>query len=207
MSASAVDAALAAGSWVVTPGERLARELAIAFDSRERRGGKAAWPTPRALSWNAWLDRLWLAVLAGGVFARPPTRLAPATATEVWRSVIDEAAQSLLSARGAASGAARAWHTFHAWLRSTDESLPGEASGDASGGTDCDAFLRWCAAYRARLEALAAIDRAGLPDLLARHAGARWLTEFAQVVLYAFDELTPQRERLVAAIGAAGVTF
>lgn len=206
MSASAVDAALAAGSWVVTSGERLARELAIAFDSRERRSGKAVWPTPRALSWNAWLDRLWLAALAGGAFAQPPTLLAPATATELWRSVIDEAAPSLLSARGAARGAARAWYTFHAWRRSAGDALPGDASGDTSGGTDCDAFLRWSTAYRARLEALAAIDRAGLPDLLARHAGARWLAEFAQVVLYAFDALTPQQERLAAAIGAAGVT-
>lgn len=203
MSASAVDAALAAGSWVVTPGERLARELAIGFDSSERRSGKAVWPTPRALSWNAWLDRLWLAALAGGAFAQPPTLLARATATELWRGVIDEAAPSLLSAWGAARGAARAWHTFHAWRRSTAEALPG----DASGGADRDAFLRWCIAYRERLEALAAIDRAGLPDLLARHAGAGWLAEFAQVVLYAFDTLTPQQERLVAAIGAAGVTF
>ncbi|HEX8740292.1 MAG TPA: PD-(D/E)XK nuclease family protein [Casimicrobiaceae bacterium] len=206
MSASAVDAALAAGSWVVTPGERLARELAIAFDSRERGSGKAVWPTPRAVSWNAWLDRLWLGALAGGAFARPPTLLARATATELWRGVIDEAAPSLLSVWGAARGAARAWHTFHAWRRSTNEPLPGDASGDAPGGTDCDAFLRWCTAYRARLEALAAIDRAGLPDLLARHAGARWLAEFAQVVLYAFDALTPQQERFIAAIGAAGVT-
>ncbi|MGH8802576.1 MAG: PD-(D/E)XK nuclease family protein [Casimicrobiaceae bacterium] len=199
MPASAVDAALAAGSWVVTPGERLAREIAITFDDSQRARDAGAWPMPQAVSWNALLDRLWLAALAGAAFDRPPILVAPAVATEIWRKVIGEAAPSLLSARGAAREAARAWHTFHAWRESAGEALP-----SASGG-DCESFLRWSAAYRERLEALEAIDRAALPDLLARYAAPPWLAGFARVLLHAFDALTPQQERLVAAIRAAGV--
>lgn len=203
MSASALDAALAAGSWVVTPGERLAREIAIRFDAEQRRRGIEVWPTPRVLSWNAWLDRLWLAALAGDAFRRPPALVAPAVATELWQSVIDESRAPLLSARGAARGVARAWHKFHGWRSSADERLPG----DASGGTDCDAFLRWCTAYRGRLDELAAVDRAGLPDLLAAHADRRWLADMPRIVLHAFDAPTPQQERLVAALRTAGVAF
>jgi probable DNA repair protein len=203
MSASALDAALAAGSWIVTPGERLAREIGAAFDAEQRRRGAAAWPTSRALSWNAWLDRLWLAAVAGSAFARPPVLVAPAVATELWRSVIADAALPLLSVRGAARGAARAWHTFHAWRSSTDEHMPA----DGMGGGDSDVFLKGCAAYRRRLDALAAIDRAGLPDALSAHASARWLAGFGDVMLYGFDATTPQQERLVTALRAAGVTI
>ena len=203
MSAFAFDAALAAGSWVVTPGERLAREIAIAFDTAQQRSGHGVWPTPQVLSWNAWLDRLWLAALAGNAFTRPPTLVAAEVATELWRGVVDEVAPALLSARGAARGAARAWHTFHAWRSSADERLPG----DPSGAADSDAFLRGCLAYRDRLDALAAIDRAGLPDLLAVRASARWLGAVPHVVLHGFDAPTPQQERLVAALHAAGLSI
>lgn len=203
MFASALDAALAAGTWVVTPGERLAREIAVRSDAEQQRRGAEVWPTPRVLSWNAWLDRLWLAALAGNAFRRPPALVAPAVATELWRSAIEGSRTPLLNVRGAARGAARAWHTFHAWRGSADERLPGDAAGSA----DSDAFLRWCAAYRGRLDELAAIDRAGLPDLLAEHADKRWLADMRRVVLYAFDAATPQQERLVAALHAAGVAF
>ncbi len=201
MSRSELTDALAAGAWVVTPNERLARECSLRFDALQRASGAVAWLAPRAVSWSAWLDRLWLAALAGRAVPDPRTLISADLASELWRWCVGAGSPDLLNSRGAAHEAGLAWTLFHAWRD------PGESdfSLAKSGSGEVASFLRWTRKYRAQLDALEAVDHASLPDLIAGAASAGWAPNFGRVVLHGFLDLTPQQSRLVDALRRAGM--
>src|SRR6185437_8976211 len=91
---------------------------------------------------------------------------------------------------------------FHAWrgvngrLAEASSSIPHE---------DTAVFAEWAARYRARLDALDAFDTALLPDVLAGIARPGWIRPLGGVVLHGFIALTPQQQRLLAALRTAGM--
>ena len=201
MSQSALTDALAAGAWVVTPNERLARDCSLRFDALQRASGAVAWLAPRALSWSAWLDRLWLAALAGRAVPDPQTLISADLAGELWRSCINAGSPDLLNARGAARETGLAWTLFHAWRDpgESDVALAKSESGEVA------SFLRWAGKYRAHLNALEAMDRASLPEVIAGAASAGWVPKLGRVVLHGFLDMTPQQSRVVDHLRRAGM--
>ena len=114
MSQSLLAEALAAGASIVTPNNRLAREIATRFDAARRAEGKRAWTPAQAMPWTMWLDRLWLAALAAPISAGRV--LVDASATrELWHTIIAADRRELLNPRGAARHAVDAWALFHGW--------------------------------------------------------------------------------------------
>ena len=80
--------ALDAGALLLLPNARAARELRLAFDARQRSGGRTAWEPPRALSWLQWTNSLCGELIVAGA----ETRLLLNAAQEhsVWREIIAE---------------------------------------------------------------------------------------------------------------------
>ena len=109
MSPSSAAAALAAGATVVTPNNRLAREIVARADAAHRAEGSRAWPAADVLPLSLWLARLWHAALAAGV--APRALLDRETSRELWYAIVTNADRSLLNPRGAARRAAEAWST------------------------------------------------------------------------------------------------
>lgn len=200
MSSSSLAAALASGASVVTPNNRLAREVITRFDAAQLARGARAWTPAQAMPWTSWLETLWRAAVGSG--SNLPALLDPAASREAWYRLVAQHPQGLVNARGAARHALEAWGVFHAW-RAPDES-PGQIA--ARGDEDAQSFARWADAYQAQLDAMGAIDRAQLPDRLAACAGA-WTVPLGNVVLYGFVAFTPQQQRLLGALRAAGVAI
>src|SRR6185436_1625343 len=100
--------ALASGDIVVTPNKRLARHLAALYDHAERRAGRHVWTAPVGVPWHAWLERLWLDVLAAGCRAALPRRIAAGQANYLWTRIVAAEALPLQDARGAADLAGEA---------------------------------------------------------------------------------------------------
>jgi len=202
MPQSFLGEALAAGASIVTPNNRLAREIAFEFDAARVAAGERAWVPAQALPWTMWVERLWLAASAA---AATPTvaLLDTGAARELWHRIVAENAPGLLNIRGAARHAADAWSLFHSW-RDADESL---AQIVAYGDEDARAFAAWAGAYARRLATLEALDRAQLPDVLAGSVSAAWTRGLGRVVLYGFLALTPAQQRLLAALRDAGVVI
>ena len=199
MSSSSLADALASGASVVTPNNRLAREAVLRFDAAQRARGARTWTPARAMPWSAWLETLWRAAVGAG--ANVPALLDPAACREAWYRIVTQHSPSLVNARGAARHALEAWTVFHAW-RAPVESLGAIAK---HGDEDARCFALWAEAYQAQLDALGAIDRAQLPDRLACADG--WTGPLGHVVLYGFLSSTPQQQRLIDALRAAGVAI
>ena len=192
-------AALGSGTIVVTPNNRLARRLAALYDGAQSRIGRAVWPAPMVVPWSGWLERLWLDVLACGCRADPPRRIATSQAMVLWRRIVADEALVLQDEAGAAALGMQAWELVHAW------GAGGPSWRAWVGGDDDDAvFARWAEEYARQLLRRDGIDDAQLADWLAVCAPGVPEWRGGAAMLAGFVEFTPQQERMLWAIAAAG---
>src|SRR5262249_50949906 len=194
--------ALATGATVVTPNRRLARRIVALDDREQRNAGRLAWPARRVRPWDAWLSALWQGAVAAGAASYELRLQSQVQAAHAWRRIVAAHAAPLVDPEGAAVLAADAWETVHAWGEGGASWRSWE--GDALVDEDCAAFARWASRYARALAADGTLDRAELGDRLCaclpRWPGVRGLN----VVLAGFAELSPQQQRLKAALTSAG---
>ncbi len=194
--------ALAAGATVVTPNRRLARRLVALYDQGERGAGRMAWPAARVLPWDAWLPALWGEAQAAGAVPHELRLRSRLQAAHAWRRIVAAQATPLLDPEGAAVLAADAWSIFHAWGEGgvSWRRWEDEAAVDA----DCAAFARWADRYARGLGAGGAVDPAELADRLGACVARLPMIREARIALAGFVELSPQQQRWLAALVAAG---
>ena len=173
--------ALAAQQW----------ELHLAADALAR--GARAWETPPVKPYAAWLDDLWLEH-AGD---RGPA-LSWNQSLTLWRRVVAESAESgaLIGHTGAAQWAAGAWSLLHRWQ------IDPKAERAAPQQVDYRAFLSWCGAYRAWLDAHGFVDRAEIEAALPSRAA-----QPGRLVLADLEEPYPARDALLGALAARGTAL
>lgn len=183
---------------VVTAGQRLARHLAAEYAARQRACGRRAWERPAILPWAAWLEQLWQELSETG--ASPRLLLTPLQELALWERVIEEwdAHATLLAPGAAARLAQEAWQLAHAWGLLPLEDHAAEASDDVR------VFSGWAARYQQECERHGWLDEAHLPDELLGAVRAGRVALPARLVLAGFDEFTPQQQRLLNALCAAG---
>ena len=197
---AALLAALAEGSAVVTPNRRLARVLHREFDLAQRAAGRSAWRTPTILPYPVWLEMLWTRVRESDVSVAP-LLLSATQAWQLWRRIVEGENLALLDREGAARLAMEAWSLVHEWGAGGESWRAWRGILDES--DDAAVFARWAQAYVAQLQRAGAHDLARLPGVLVGLAD-RVAPRCEATVLVAFDEPTPQQERLCAALLAAG---
>ena len=193
--------ALAAGAIVVTPNRRLARHLHREFDERLRADGRRAWPTATVLPYAAWLETLWEQWAEARAPQAPARLLSSAQRACLWQRVVIDSQAALLDAPGAARSAAEAWTLLHGWGAGGESWRAWRR--DGADPDDAATFAAWAEAYQRQLRHADAIDIAQLPDFLATHATALD-TVALHFVFVGFLELSPQQERLIAALVSAG---
>lgn len=197
----ALHSALAEGAVVVTPNRRLARFLHREFDVAQRAAGRAAWPTPTILPYSIWLESLWDEAVLAETLTGAALLLTPAQAAVVWRRIVDNDGVALLDPHGAANLAAEAWALVHAWGAGGESWRAWRGALDET--DDTSIFVRWAEQFLQALRRVDARDLAQLPEALAT------ITDRADrrpgtLVMAGFSELTPQQERLCAALVASG---
>jgi probable DNA repair protein len=190
------------GTIIVTPNNRLARDLVARFDRMQVEAGHRAWAAVRAVPWHAWLRSLWLDALAAGAVQEPRTLISDDAAAHLWDRVVAQDSTPLLDAHGAAALAADAWAMFHAWRRPDDRY---EGWSQAGIGDDAAAFARWARRYAAALQEKGHVDPAQLADRLASGAPRVPAWRNRRIVTVGFIEFTPQQQRLLDAMRSAGV--
>jgi probable DNA repair protein len=201
-------AALAAGLDVVTPNNRLARTLIARHDAAMVRAGRRTWAAAHALPWSAWLATLWREALAEQVDAAAVRLLSAVEADYLWQEAIGDdpaVGVGLLDARAAARLAAEAWQLVHAWGAGGESWRAWRGTASAPAGSDIDNFARWAARYHSELGERRVVDLAKLADVLAASAPHMAPWRGRAVLLAGFIEFSPQQERLLTALRAAGM--
>lgn len=199
--------ALAAGTRVVTPNNRLARALTARHDAAMIRAGKVAWAASRVLPWGTWIAELWRqATDAGAVSAR---LVSPVESRYLWQRIVAEdatLADRISDGKGVAELAAQAWTLVHAWGAGGPSWRAWRDTALAPAGSDPEAFARWAERYQRELAQRDAVDAALAADGLVGIVSSLPASVREPVVLAGFLERAPQQQRLIDALRAAGVS-
>ena len=187
----------ASGVVVVTTSRRLARDIGRQFDGWQVEQGRGVWETPRVLPFGAFVAGLHDIAQHDPALTGVRAPLAPAQESALWEGVIDAGDVPLASPAGAAQLAAEAWSLAHQWQIA--DRLRHYALTE-----DTRVFARWAAEYERRVERIAAVDQARLPDVVRALIVAGSLASPPEVVLAGFDEPTPQQAAFFEALAARG---
>lgn len=190
----AVLQALVAGATVVTPNRRLARAVKREFDEARVTGGARVWTSADVLPWRAWLDRTFADLNRHEAAVRV---LSAAQEMALWQQAIADstAAHALLDTAATARVARDAWAQQQGWRLD----LAGWRSGLHEDGK---AYLSWASRFQTRCAAGGWLSAAALPDAIAARLVGGRVPE--SLVMFGFDELTPQQHALLDALRSAG---
>jgi ATP-dependent helicase/nuclease subunit B len=197
----AILSALAYGVKAITPNRRLARQLLRDFDRAQQALGRRTWPTASVLPYTTWLEALWEQRVDSSADTGATALLTTTQSSHLWRSIIDATQTVLLDPAGAATLSVDAWALIHGW-GAGGESWRAWRRDDAN-ADDPAIFAAWAEAYSRELQRSSALDAAQLPDILALDA-LRFNGHKLRAIFVGFIEYTPQQQRLIAALTAAG---
>lgn len=189
----------AARATAITPNRRLAQELAREFDTSQAAAGLEVWEAADILPLDAFIERLYENARYADAPSGIPHLLTDAQEQELWQAAIRSSrwGELLLTVSQAANDCRRAWTLAHEWdIAGALESFPGN--------DDVRAFAGWAKDYARRCDRDGNIDRARLPDLVAR-LPAEALHPPALLVAYAFDTMPPQLRRFLEACAHWGM--
>ena len=189
----AVEAAIR-GATVLTPTERLSRELTRQFGEAQRKRGTAAWPTPDILPFSAFLRRLWRDWLFTAAGPSAPVLLNSLQERALFEKAIAECERDKpLQIAATARAALKAWQFAHEWHVPLSDSR-------FAASDDSEAFSRWAGAYDERCQRENWLDSARLPRFLVDRVSDGSLIPPGRVALAGFDELTSQQKEFLAAL-------
>jgi len=188
---------LGPGAVVLAPNERAAADLRARFDQAQAAAGLTAWEPAQVRSWNAWLASLWSGLVTDGVELR--LLLNPAQEHLLWREIIAASpdAPGIGSPDALAELAQKAWR-----LAASYESLDDLRRFAIT--HDSRTFAAWAAAFRRRCEQQQYLSAAELSAALREHVRQGALQVPARLLLIGFDDDTPARTALLAALGDRG---
>ncbi|HEY6280906.1 MAG TPA: PD-(D/E)XK nuclease family protein [Burkholderiales bacterium] len=181
------------GAILITPNRRLARAIKHEFDAEQIKRGCSVWPAADILPYSAFLERSWSELAR---FERSATLLSAEQEIALWERVIAGSPQGeiLLNPAATARQAREAWAIRHAFRIDF-------ARYAAMLDEDGAAFRSWAKRYGKTCAEKNWLDGARLADAIAAAGKA---LKPRNIVLYGFDQLSPQQQEFFKALAAAG---
>jgi ATP-dependent helicase/nuclease subunit B len=184
------------GVTLITASRRLARYCRHAHARAQLERGRRAWPSPDILPWQAWLQRRWEERAAEHADL---LLLHPYQEQVLWQQIIAASpwAEALLHPANVAQRAMQAW----ALLRRHRVAI---FPPDTVLNHDARAFKSWADVFEDACRQRGWCDTETMLDVLADDAAGRAPGPGGDLVLLGFERLTPQQQRLLAALEARG---
>jgi ATP-dependent helicase/nuclease subunit B len=189
--------ALERGELLLVPNARAARELRSGFDARQRSRGRAAWESPRVLSWSQWTSSQWSELVVAGAESR--LLLNAAQEHTLWREIIAEDATN--GAYGAADSLAEL--AGSAWALAAGYNAT-QRLREFAQTHDSRVFAEWAESFSKRCAARGYLSVALLDAALQQHVQAGAVVDLESLALVGFGQLTPSQEALLAGLRARG---
>lgn len=184
---------------IVTGNQRLARSLRQHYNQSMIEEGRATWPTPDILPWNAWLLRLWQEAVVTDQTASELFLLNTHQERLVWQQILQTADPSLTSLADGltVTSIMEAKENLRAWQIPLD-------SERFAYNEDSRFFCRVFTVFERNCEEQGWLTITELPDVLLPliQKGNFALPE--ELVLLGFDELTPQQMTFLQGLSQAG---
>ncbi len=190
--------ALNRGATVVTANKRLAGVTRYIFENANLENGLEVWPTPQIMPWNVWLQNTWEEAVITGVLAEPSLLLTPQQELHIWKEIITESTDNpLLQINGTARQAQQAWQLMQTWQLTLDADT-------FSHNDDSKEFNKWASKYETLCLEKNWLSSARLSDALHYNAKKGNLAIPNELVLFGFDELTPQQQSFLSVLVTSG---
>jgi len=185
---------------VITSNPRAARTLRSGHSLWQQKNKKAAWRTPRILTWDAWLAEMWDALCVSGA-----TQQVLVTLTQerlLWQSILraedDLAAGPILHSDSLAALAQESHHLLEEYCISTSRLE------QAAEGKDALAFLQWLRAFQRQCKGRGLLSPAALAHALAASPDQTGTILPREILLVGFDRVTPQQQMLLQKLQQQG---
>lgn len=180
---------------ILTPNQRLGRQVQSQYALMQQANGHGAWASPHVVSWAIWVQEQWADFASAGGEAAPYL-MSGAQEEAIWLRVLreDEGVTELFDIRATAKECRRAWVTLVQW------------EGDVSAVPGLEPmFVGWCEAFKDYCTQYSLIDMASATESLVQGFNGDGFSLPSQVVMVAFDDVTPQMQRLMEVLNARGV--
>ncbi len=194
--------ALKSGAVLLTASARQARVQQMAYAKRMAQDGHGAWPSPNIFTWGAWLERCWDELpwpIAPREGSDPDKLPSPVQEAALWEALIarSEFGDGLFQPHAVGRMAAQAWRLCWEWgIAPTDRVSPNE---------DVEAFAAWAREFDGECRRRGWQDRARLADAIGAAFERADLNASARHLLFGFDVLTPQQQRLLGILRRRGI--
>ncbi len=179
---------------VLTPNKRLSRLIRDQFNLYQTTySPKKAWPSLQCLALQTWWHELWQQQLLGGNESIQKLVLTGTQELLLWQQVVNshEKTPVLLSHNATARLAMQAWRLTQEWML------------DISEEQDSDILKAWFEDFKFRCEQQQLVSSVEIPQILANHLVSEDLP--TNLVLYGFDDQTPQLKQWLAQLDRQGV--
>ncbi|MFT5083139.1 MAG: ATP-dependent helicase/nuclease subunit B, partial [Lentisphaeria bacterium] len=189
---------LNAGTVIITPNKRLSRFVQSQYANFMAAKGVSAWPTLPCYSLSGWYYDLWDKLQFVDSSAARLRVMSASHEKGIWQKIIEanSDALELFNISAAASVARSAWNTLVEWQH------------DPCSLQDNDAkYTLWAQQYQSYCEGRSLTDSARMVNYLCTSIESGVLSIPANLVLLAFDELTPQTTRLLKVVTGQGSTI
>lgn len=193
--------ALQSGAILLTASQRQARAQQLAYARRMQRDGHEAWPSPDIFTWSAWLERCWDELAVPALLDKESahgTLLSAVQETKLWEAVIADSGlgEGLLQSHATAQTVQEAWRLSWEWgIPPSTDNMPNE---------DVRAFATWAREFDERCRRQGWQDGTRLSDALGKAFEKGHLKVPTQLLLFGFEEFTPQQGRLIEILRCCG---
>ena len=186
------------GATVVTANKRLAGVTRQIIEKTNIDKGLEAWPTPKVMPWNIWLQNTWEEAIVSGRLAPPALLLTPQQELSLWNEIIiNSNGNPLLQTNGAARQAQQAWQLMQAWQIELDVD-------QFRYNDDSAEFKKWAIEFEKHCLKKNWLSMSRLINALYLNAEHGNLDVAKELILFGFDELTPQQQGILSILSDSG---
>lgn len=177
---------------ILTPNRRLSAKVLAAYGQHQGQN-QGAWPTPRVVSMDGWLQQLW----ENHLFSHPDRAAVSVLSSRqeliLWEQLIadDPESSPLLKPSGIAQQCQQALSALELWQLRLDSDAYQQWQNQP------DLFACWCATFRAKCQASNVISKGQMLERLLTALQQQQIPAEAEIQLLGFQDIPPLQQQIL----------
>ncbi|WP_163833733.1 PD-(D/E)XK nuclease family protein [Spartinivicinus ruber] len=189
---SGLEAALKHGELILTPNRRMTAKIQAAYAAQQTAAHHQAWPTPRVMAIEHWLQSLWQR-LADSNFQPAADHIVLSELREqlLWEQIIQQqSGDNLVKTASAAQTAKKAFDLLLLWQLDWRDSALATTY-------DSECFQQWLKQFLATCQVKHYLTKTHTAHFILKACEKNWLTQYPHIHLVGFDNLSPLHQAII----------